>query len=181
MQEVIQQVHSALKIVDSAVEGFNRAWALISSPVLSVEDLNFFARNCGWDPPDLHCTSALFSVLGNACPGAGEWGGDRSGFIIVRTQNTELILVLLFSYCVIFHTNSCRATVAPPCIYYKGSSQVPFVVLVWLWRMFRSVTISRDKRNLPAQTLWQQNLGFGMRQEKWQSEHQLWGKDPENA
>lgn len=44
MQEVIQQVHSALKIVDSAVEGFNRAWALISSPVLSVEDLNFFCK-----------------------------------------------------------------------------------------------------------------------------------------
>lgn len=44
MQEVIQQVDSALKIVDCAVEGFNRTRSLISSPVLRVEDLNFFCK-----------------------------------------------------------------------------------------------------------------------------------------
>ena len=37
----------------------------------------------------------------------------------VSTQNTELILVLLFiNYCVVTHANNGKPTLAHPCIYY---------------------------------------------------------------
>ena len=41
------------------------------------------------------------------------WGKSR--LTIVSTWNTEFVLELLFTYCIIFHTNNCEPTFVPSC------------------------------------------------------------------
>ena len=49
---------------------------------------------------------------GNVASNTG-WGESR--FPVVSTRSMECILVLLcISYCIIFHRNNCKPTLAPP-------------------------------------------------------------------
>ena len=43
-------------------------------------------------------------------------GGEKAG-LHLQACETQFILVLFINYCIIFHTNNCKPTLAPPCIY----------------------------------------------------------------
>ena len=55
-----------------------------------------------------------YSKANKICSSAYEVG--KGSFTVVSTE-IQFILVLVFiHYCIIFHTNNCKPTFAPPCI-----------------------------------------------------------------
>ena len=57
------------------------------------------------------------------------WGKSR--FTAVSTQNTELSLVLLINYCIIFHTKNYKPTFAPPCIIHTHYTHTHICIYIY--------------------------------------------------